>query len=172
MYLYALSVTGARPGEVARVTAADVDLGLGIWRLAKHKTAKRTGKPRIIVLTPPLRKLTARLVSDHPTGPLFPNTRGKEFSRQAIRCRFRRIRQKLGLGPSVVAYTLRHTWVTDALVRGEAPLVVAELAGHRGLRMIENHYNHLAQKIEHLREAAIRATQPAQARTVPLGKTG
>ncbi len=38
--------TGARPGEIARVTAADVHEGM--WILPKHKTAKKTGKPRVI----------------------------------------------------------------------------------------------------------------------------
>ena len=124
MYWYALSNTGARPGEVARVTAADVDLGRHRWKLTKHKTAKRTGKPRIIVMVPSVEKLCARLMREHPEGPLFLNSRGKPFTRQAIRCRFRRIREKLGLGPGVVAYTLRHTYVTEALVNGVPPLQV------------------------------------------------
>ncbi len=44
-YLTALQESGARPSEVARVTAADVDLALGIWVLTRHKTAEKTGKP-------------------------------------------------------------------------------------------------------------------------------
>ena len=50
--------TGCRPGEVARVTAADVNLELGVWILKRHKTAKKTGKPRIVYLMPSMIDLT------------------------------------------------------------------------------------------------------------------
>jgi integrase len=55
--------TGCRPSEVARVTAADMDLGQGVWVLGKHKTGKRTSQPRVIYLTPVVAELTARLVA-------------------------------------------------------------------------------------------------------------
>jgi integrase len=49
-FVNAMTLTGCRPGEVARVTAADVDLAAEVWILKKHKTAKKTGKPRVIYL--------------------------------------------------------------------------------------------------------------------------
>lgn len=47
-FVSAMLETGCRPGEVSRVTAADVNLDLGVWVLEKHKTRKKTGKPRVI----------------------------------------------------------------------------------------------------------------------------
>jgi integrase len=47
-----MTLTGCRPGEIARVTAADVDVDRGLWVLKKHKTAKKTGKPRLVYLCP------------------------------------------------------------------------------------------------------------------------
>ena len=41
--------TGCRPSEVARVTAADVHLDAGVWVFVEHKTAKKTGKPIMVV---------------------------------------------------------------------------------------------------------------------------
>lgn len=46
LFLTVLRETGARPGEISAVTAADVDLDQGICVLKMHKTVKKTGKPR------------------------------------------------------------------------------------------------------------------------------
>lgn len=157
-FLTALEESGARPGEVARVTAAQVDLDTGVWDFGlKHKTGKKTKKPRIVVLTPVLLELTRRLVQAHPTGPLFLNTHGQPWTRNAIRCRFRRIRLKLGLGNDVVAYLYRHAFVTDALTNGVPIASVAELVGHTDTKMISEHYSKLHERREHLREMAQRA---------------
>src|SRR5262249_47317588 len=66
--LFALQVTGCRPCELTRVTAADFDADAGVWLLFTHKT-DRTGKPRVVPLTPALVELCRRLATRHPTGP-------------------------------------------------------------------------------------------------------
>jgi integrase len=142
------------------VTAAMADLEAGTWTLPEHKTRRKTQKPRVVYLTPVLLELTRTLAQRHPTGPLFRNRDGRPWNRNAIRCRFRRIREKLGLGGGVVAYLYRHGFATDALERGVPSATVAELLGHEGTRMLATHYSHLAEKREHLRRAALRATQP------------
>jgi site-specific recombinase XerD len=112
-FVQALLDTGARPGEVARVTAADADLDRGMWVLEKHKSAKKTKKPRVIYLTPAMVELTRRLMAEHPEGPLFRGPRGgKPFTPNGIRCRFRRLREKLPKLKHFVAYSARHTWAT------------------------------------------------------------
>jgi integrase len=149
-----------RPGEVARVAAANVDLVNGTWTFSQHKTKKKTGKPRVIYLTPGMIHLTKRLMSEFPDGPFFrgPARAGrKPYTRNAIRCRFRRLRKKLPKLKGVIAYTFRHSYITDALERGVSVAAVAELAGHADLRMIEEHYGHLSQKRAHLQEAARKA---------------
>lgn len=50
-FLTALRETGARPGEVAGVTAADFDPEAGVWVLRDHKTA-HLGKSRVVFLSP------------------------------------------------------------------------------------------------------------------------
>jgi integrase len=162
-FLVALQETGARPGEVAAVTSAHVDLAAGTWTFAKHKTAKRTKVPlpRVVILTPAMIDLTRRLLGQVPPGtPLFRNKKGKPWDRNAIRCRFRRIRAKLGLGGDLVAYLYRHSFVTDALENGVGLAQVAELVGHTTTEMIMRHYEHLRERREHLRTAAIKATRP------------
>lgn len=157
--LLALQETGARPGEIAAVTAKDANLEVGVWVLANHKTAKKTGQPRVIILTPTMIELIRKLMALHPEGPLFRNRKGGPWNRNAIRCRFRRIREKLKLGDNVVAYLYRHTFTTDALENGAGLAEVCELLGHTSTEMVMRHYNHIRQRREHLRQAAMKATQ-------------
>lgn len=156
-FLTALLDTGCRPSEVARVNSADVNIELGVWILKEHKTAKKTGKPRVIYLSPDMLELTKKQMDKHPKGSLFPNTRGKPFSRNAWRCRFRRLREKFPNLKDVVCYSTRHTYISDALVKGVGLAQLAELAGHTSTAMITRHYSHIAANVAHMREAAAKA---------------
>ena len=49
---------------------------------------------------------------------------------------------RAGLPAGVVLYTLRHSWITEALRSGMATLDVALLTG-TSLQMIQDHYGHL-----------------------------
>src|SRR5262249_15080935 len=123
-----------------------------------HKTAKRTGKPRIIYLSPPMVEMSRRLVAERPTGPLFPSRQqNRPFSKNAIRTRFRRLRKKLPHLNGVVAYAYRHSYATTALENGVGIAQVAELLGNNDTRMVSRHYSHLNQKVAHMREAAAKA---------------
>jgi integrase len=156
-FVQALQETGCRPSEIAKVTAQNVYLDLGIWVLPEHKTRKKTGKPRVVYLTPAMVQLTKELVQRHPEGPLFLNSRGKPWSRNAIRCRFRHLRRKIPGLKGVVSYTYRHSFATDALENGVGVAQVAELLGHTNTDMLMQHYQHLREKREHLRQAAAKA---------------
>ena len=139
------------------MTAQDVNLDVGAWTFKRHKTVKKTHKPRVVMLTPPMIELCRQLVVKHPDGALFHNSRGKPWTRNAIRCRFRRLPHKLGLEAGVVAYAYRHTFTTEGLEAGVPIATMAELLGHTAAIMISDHYGHLDQKSDHLREAARRA---------------
>lgn len=161
MFFFALWRTGARPGEVRKVEAGHVNLDAGVWVFPprRHKTGKKTGRPRVIVLTPPMVKLTRLLMARHPSGPLFRNTDGNPWTKSAVRLRFCRLRKRLGLDDRIVAYLLRHGFCTDALERGVPIATVAELLGHTTTNTIAKHYSHLTEKTEHLRLAALQATR-------------
>ena len=156
--LVALRETGARPGEVASVTAAMVDVKAGTWTLPEHKTKRKTQKPRVIYLNRCMLTLTRKLMAQRPDGPLFRNANGRPWNRNAIRCRFRRLRKKANLGDDLVAYLFRHAFATDALEQGVPVAAVAELLGHTDMQMISEHYGHLAEKRQHLRKMAEQAT--------------
>ena len=157
-FVFAMQETGCRPSEVSRVTAANVNLELGVWVFADHKTVKKTGKPRIVYLTPAMIELTKRLIANHPDGPLFRGPRGgKPFTRNGIRCRFKRLREKLPHLKGLIAYAYRHSFATDALVKGVGIAQVAELLGHTSTDMVMRHYCHIAGNIGHMRDAAMKA---------------
>jgi integrase len=176
-FVFAMLETGCRPSEVANVTARHVSQDLTMWILEEHKT-DRTGQARIVYLTPAMQELTRRLVALYPSGPLFRSTRKfdgtrKPWTRNGIRCRFKRLRQKFKTDRSklpderrheipdltgLTAYVLRHTYATQALANGLSGPVVASLLGHRSTRMIDEHYSHLDQRGDLLMEAARRAT--------------
>lgn len=159
-FLFALRDTGARPKEIRTVSKEHVNLGDGIWVFHQHKTKGKTGRPRVIYLTPAMTQLTKELMVQHPDGTLFRNSRGRPWTRNAVRLRFRNLRKKFPQLKGVTSYVVRHTYTTDALERGVPIATVAELLGHSSTRMIEQHYSHLAEKREHLRQAAIKATEP------------
>jgi integrase len=161
-FVLALQETGCRPSEVSRVTAADVNLEAGLWVLKEHKTARKTRRPRVVYLTPAMVELTRKLMAEHPEGALFRSPRGdKPFSRNNVRCRFRRLREKLPHLAGVVAYSYRHTFATEALANGVGIAQVAELMGHASTEMVSSVYGHLADRLSHMRDAAKKAVSAA-----------
>ena len=128
-----------------------------MWICKNHKTKKKTGKPRIFYLTEEMVALTKSLMELHPTGPLFLNSRKKPWTSNAVRCRMRRMREKHGLEKGTVAYSYRHSYVTDALEHGTPIADLAELCGQVDTKMISEYYSKLGTRINHLRKAAQRA---------------
>ena len=117
-------------------------------------------------------ELSRRLMERYPSGPLFRNSRGKPWTRNAIRCRFRNLRAKLPHLKGVVSYTYRHSFVTDALENGVGVAQVAELLGHTSTDMVMSHYQHLREKRDHLKQAAIQATRQIGQHDSPATKAG
>lgn len=158
-----LMETGARPQEVRTVEARHVDLKNGLWVFPpdESKMGEKTQKPRIIYLTPTALELTLRLVERYPEGPLLRNSQGKPWTRNAIRCRFRRLRNRKngGFPKNLCAYVLRHSFATDALEKGIDPITLATLLGHQDPTMLSRVYQHVDQRAKHLKVAAEKATR-------------
>jgi integrase len=141
-----LLLTGCRPGELAGATAADFD---GATLRVRGKSGAR-----VVHLSPGARALLGTLADRHPDGPLFRNRRGAAWTRNAMRCGFRRWKARTGIG--CTAYALRHTFGTLAVERGVDSLLVAELMGHRDQKMLARYYYRA--RAGALADAAARAT--------------
>jgi integrase len=151
--LTVLRETGCRPSEAYRIEAAMLDQEARVAVLERSKTSAKTGRPRVLFLTPRAAEILARRAAQYPEGPLLRNTDGAPWNRNAVSLRFRRLRARLGLGPEATAEAFRHGYATDALERGVPIATVAELLGHRGTRMLEAYYSHLHERHDHLRAA-------------------
>lgn len=154
--LTALRETGCRPSEIARVTADDVHGPT--WVLEEHKT-DGGGDPRVVWLNQTMQELTKRLVEARPAGPIFLNSRGNPWTKDAIVTRFRKLREQLGLPKSVIAYaTGRHSYITTALTNGVPTAVVAHLTG-TSEKVIKRHYAHLDSEAAFMLTSAEQATR-------------
>ena len=108
--------TGCRPQESLRVEARHVDLMNSRWVFGESE-----GKGemlRIVYLTDKALEITKRLMSQHPSGKLFRNSKGAAWTTDAVNCCFIRIQHRMGR----LAITERGSDITESDVN--------ELAGH------------------------------------------
>jgi integrase len=63
-----LSQCGARPGELCRAQISDVDWEKGRITLAEHKTARKTGKPRVIPIGKNFGQTLQKAIGDRQSG--------------------------------------------------------------------------------------------------------
>jgi integrase len=154
-FVEAMQESGARASEIARLTAAEVNLQLGVCVLHKHKTASKTGKPRVIYMTTRFIAIVEPLMLKYPEGPLFRGPRyGRPFGVQGVCSRFRRLREKLPHLKNAISRAYRHSFAVDGLTSGVGIAQMAELLGHVDTSMVSRHYGILADQISHMREAA------------------
>jgi integrase len=148
--------TGARPNELFIVEASHVDREHARWVFPVVLSKGRRNQ-RVVYLPDKALTITLRRMVKFPDGPLFRNAHGKPWCASAVKCRFQRLKKKLGVRYSL--YAFRHAFVTRALTAANLDAVtVSVLAGHRDTSMISRHYAHLTQRPDYLREAAKRAS--------------
>lgn len=150
-----LAETGCRTQEIRAIEARHYH---PLDRTVRFPTSEAKGKrmPRVIVLTERTAAIVHRLAAANPAGPIFRNGDGKPWTSNAFALRFQRLSKKLGF--HVTAKMLRHTYATDALARGVDSLVVAKLMGHTSPAMLAKVYGHLGERIDYLREQALKAS--------------
>jgi integrase len=125
---------------------------------AKKRRKDRKTATRRILLDDTMVALLEELAQRHTPSPedfVFLDRRGLPWTSNAIRCRMRRLRDKLKLGPDengerIVAYTFRHTAATRACTRGVPDRVLADLMGHTSVATTAR-YQH--PQLDHLAEA-------------------
>jgi integrase len=135
--LWALSVTGARPGELVQATVEDCDADGAAVRLKASKIGKR-----IVWFPKSERKRLASIRAVREKGPLFPANKGGHWTQSRLNAEFRRSREAAKLPTWATPYSLRHTWITERLRKGMTDSDVARLAG-TSIEMIRRHYGHL-----------------------------
>lgn len=150
-----LYLTGCRPLEARSIESRHLHDDLVIFPADESKGEH---EPRVIYLVPEAKAILDRLAQEVPTGPLFRNTRGRPWTKDAIKCQLTRVSKKVGF--RVIAYGARHSFATQALTEGGIdPISVAHLMGHRDPTMVSRVYSHIAKNPNFLREQARKAVQ-------------
>jgi integrase len=105
-FLIFLKFTGCRPGEAASMRWPDVHIEEACVVLKEHKTARKTGLPRVIPLVPTVIKLLTwmRLRGGAESGAgeqghVFTNSRGNAFTRGWLSLKMQRLRSAFGAAP-------------------------------------------------------------------------
>jgi integrase len=152
-------LTGCRPGEACDLRWADIDWDSGKIVIPKdrQKTGKKTGKDRIIHLTPPVERLLRRIekLKGRHSVWVFTHRRGnnavdrkqenavagepwpsgsaasakvRAWRNEAIEAKVKGVQ---GVGPTkLVAYLHRHAYVSDAISQGLTHEQTANLVGN------------------------------------------
>lgn len=126
----ALLQSGCRPGELCKAVVADVDWTKRAIVLTEHKTARKTGKPRIIPLGQKLGAMVAAAIAGRTWGPVFRNSRGRAWSPAALSAQFRRYRDDLKLRPDLCMYLCRHRFGTLLASKKKDIKTIADMMGH------------------------------------------
>lgn len=132
-----IAFTVARPGDLRKARRSQFDSRTAsISFFAKDH-------PRTVPLPQAALPLFDRLAKDKlPHAWLFTRGAGKPWAHSDWDELVRAAAAKAGLPAGVCLYTLRHNFITQALMDGMSTLDVARITG-TSLAMIEKHYGHL-----------------------------
>lgn len=145
--------SGCRPGEMKHAEWPNYDIVRSCLVIWKHKTVRKTRKPRQIILHPCLVKLLEWIRRHRPHERLiFTNSRGGQWTNTAICQRIKEIRARTKIRGDVTLYHFRHGFLTEGVLKGLDVATLAELAGHESIRTTQT-YLHLAKHTGHLRDA-------------------
>jgi integrase len=136
--------TGARTHELVQATAGDFQRAAGTIVLGRHKRAHtlRDPIPRTLVLNPASVAILERLCGGRPHGdPIFTRPTGGPYSNVNVAERFQSVRRRAMVRAEITIYSLRHLWISEALMAGVDGMLVARMAG-TSVKMIETVYGH------------------------------
>ena len=139
-----LAMTGARRGEIAGLQWQHIDLDTGTITLppARHKTGKRTGKPRIIALPEAAQLIIAQQPGGEPHDFVFRPAKGEGALNLSKPWR-QKIRAAAGLPPGIGLHGLRHSLGSHMAMSGMEAAQIAEQLGHRQMSTTQK-YIHFA----------------------------
>lgn len=145
-FLKALALLPMRPGEIAALRVEHLNVREGALKILSGKTKART----IPLPSQALAHLKACAHGKLPSAWLVARADGSQWKKEAWRDEVKAAAKKAKLPRAVVAYTLRHSLITEVVIAGFDLFTIAKISG-TSVRMIEKHYGHLQQ--EHARKA-------------------
>ncbi len=151
--------TGCRSGEARQICWDEVDWEAGMVVKQKHKTRKKTRKPRVIVLVAETMALlksmyreAQRAQGGKPAGEIFRNKFDRPWRKETLDTKILRLRRKLGLPDDVVLHGIRHAFGTRQVRKPGANIKMVSIAmGHASVSTTERFYVHLDKDAEAIR---------------------
>ena len=151
-FLRGLSSVPLRPGALAALTVGNYDSRLSVLKIGKDKA----GRDRKIKLPDATASEFAGLSIDRSAlTPLFRRADGRAWNKDSWKGPIKEAAAAAELSPTVTAYSIRHSVITDLVTGGLDLLTVAQLSG-TSVAMIERHYGHL--RADHAAAALARLT--------------
>ncbi len=132
--------TGARYGELARLTVADFNADSGTVAIRVTKA----GHARHVVLTSEGIKFFGQLCEGRAGDESMFLKSGVAWKKSHQKRPMNDANARAKIKPPINFHGLRHTWASLATMAGVPLLVVAKNLGHSDTRMVEKHYGHLA----------------------------
>lgn len=133
--------TGARYGELTRLTVADFHPEMGTIAIRVSKTSK----PRHVVLTDEGQAFFRQVCIGRAGSELmFARASGAVWGRANQMRPMALAVKRAKISPPIGFHGLRHTWASLSVMAGVPLLVVAKNLGHANTQMVEKHYGHLA----------------------------
>ena len=161
-FLSVLVDTGARPQELRVAEARQLDLRAQPPVIVFDE-GEIPGKEhgRKVQLTPRAAGILTRLADANPKGPVFRNNQGQPWKKDAMNCRFQRLKRSGKFPFRINCYGARHSLATDLLDHGASVAAVQALLGHRDSRVVLDFYGkHIAERTDHL-QGLLEKTRPA-----------
>lgn len=134
-YLFLLSATGARPGDILRLTYGNIDLVNDTLKIKVQKTTREINFPLYKALKDFIVEEFQELNDRDPDELIF-----KEYNISMVGKKFKRIKRILGLNESYNLKTFRKSFATKLIEDGIDSLVVAYLLGHTSVNTTTKYY--------------------------------
>ncbi|HWY88253.1 MAG TPA: tyrosine-type recombinase/integrase [Gemmataceae bacterium] len=150
-----LRLTGCRLSDACGLTWEHIDWARGIIVLDKHKSKKKTGKAKVIVLVDAAVEFLRDVQANHyETGIVFRNNRNNPWDRRILGQQLRRLKKVLGLDIKPTLHGIRHQAGTQAIKNGASLKFVSLMLGHASTAITEKYYVHVDQDLDGIRAAA------------------
>jgi integrase len=167
------AVTGARAGQIRRLEAQDLQLGIAP-RLMMPASEKGRGIKKVMRRPVPISlglaaKLAATVEGQTPSAPLLVKPSGEPWKKSDHARPFARVAKRAGLDPhKVTLYALRHSSIVRQLLAG-VPIRVVAVNHDTSVTMIERTYSrHIGDHADALARGALLDTTDPPGGKVPI----
>lgn len=150
-----MRLSGARPMECRHAEKRHFNAKIPALIFPKQE-AKGKRRERVIHLSGEALTIVQKLALRYPTGPLFRNGHGEPWTKDGMVQRFKRLATRLKI-PHLIAYSMRHTFATDAVVNEVDAIVLSKLMGHANTKMLEHVYARHARRTDFMNRQVAKA---------------